>query len=432
MKHTVEKIELAGGTFGLLIKIPTASVTNFYFSFRAGDYLSPKDKWDTAHLMEHLVLGANKKFRVPANYFKEFTKNGAYCNASTGDYDMAYEAECADFETERILDLLCLAIEAPLFGNLTYLAEKSNVKEELRSLDNDHFSKLSIGLARAMGFHDLNFAEREQQLKNIDLEDIKNHYKKTHTSSNLRFIVAGPIQKYKPAIIKRIKQLDLKVGNGRIDLVGDNLISLAKPLVQKNTAVNNIYYRWETVLDHALKPQEEYTWATLYGTLLGTLHSRIFGTARERGLVYGINYGKFRTKNNDTWWIGGQVLPENIEALFKLMAKELRAVARGQFSLQELKEAKQFVLGDFHRSVQTVGQLLSGYCNRLVFDDEVDEYDKVPERVKAITCQQIIKTARLSLDAKNPWGVGFYGATNKIDPDSLQKILGSAYIKQPK
>lgn len=432
MKHTVEKIELPGGMFGLLIKIPTATVTSFYFNFRAGDFLSPADKWDTAHILEHMVLGANRRYRIPSNYFKEFTKNGAYCNASTGYYDMSYEAECADFETERILDLLCLAIEAPLFSNQVFTAEKSNIKEELRSLNNDHFARLSIDLSNAMGFKDLGFAARERQLKNIDLADIKNHYKATHTASNLRFIIAGPVQKYKKALVKRISQLKLAQGNGRIELTGEQIKGLAKPIVEKSTMVDNIYYRWETVFDHVLKPQEEFAWAILFGTLLSTLHSRIFGMAREQGLVYSMSFGKYRTKNNDVWWIGGQVLPENIEALFKLIAKELKSVARGQFSLQELKDAKQYTLGDFKRSVQTVGQLLGGYCNRLTFDGTVEDYDKVPERIRAITCQQVIKNARLCLRSDNAWGVGFYGATNKIDSDALHKILAGAYIKQSK
>ncbi len=168
--------------------------------------------------MEHMLLGANKRFRSPNNFFKEFNKNGAYCNASTGDYDIVYEAECADFETDRILDLLCLAIEAPLFVKEAFVAEKSNIKDELRGLHNDHFSRLVIGLSKAMGYKELNFSEREKQLKNIHLDDIKDHYKRTHHTSNLRFIIAGPVSKHKPAITKRLQRLDLDGGKGRISL----------------------------------------------------------------------------------------------------------------------------------------------------------------------------------------------------------------------
>ena len=68
MKHSVELVELASGAKGLLIDIPDASVVSFDFNFRAGDYLSPKGKWDTAHIMEHLVLGANSRYKKSRDF----------------------------------------------------------------------------------------------------------------------------------------------------------------------------------------------------------------------------------------------------------------------------------------------------------------------------------------------------------------------------
>lgn len=427
MKHSVEQVELPSGALGLLVDVPDAAVMSYDFNFRAGDYLSPLDKWDTAHIMEHMVLGANKRYHKPSNYFKEFSKNGAYCNASTGTYHMGYEAECADFEAERILDLLCLAIEAPLFLKSVFEAEKSNVKEELRGLSNSHFSSLSLNLGEAMGLCEINFAHREKLLKNIQLDDIKKHYKNTHTMSNLRFIIAGQVQKYRTQIIKRVNQMDLARGDGRIALNLEIPKGLSRPLLIKNPTVNNIYYRWETFLDDVLDNEQEYASSALFGTLLGTLHSRIFGVAREHGLVYGINFGKYRTKTNHLWWIGGQVLPDNIDALFSLFAKELRAVADGDFTQREMKEAKQYALGTFHRSVQTVGQLLGGYYTRFAFDDEVEEYDKVPDYIAAVTRQQVIKMAQFSLSQDNLWGLGFYGAVDKINHEVLHKKLAAIY-----
>jgi hypothetical protein len=54
----------------------------------------------------------------------EFEKNGAYNNASTSSYDISYEAECADFEWDRILGLLLTAITKPLFLKEEFEAEE--------------------------------------------------------------------------------------------------------------------------------------------------------------------------------------------------------------------------------------------------------------------------------------------------------------------
>lgn len=99
-----------------MIDVPDATVMSFQVQFRAGNrYVLNKDIYETAHIMEHMAFGANEKFRSEHNYEQEFTKNGAYHNAYTSDYSMVYEAICADFEWDRILELQRLAITTPRF-----------------------------------------------------------------------------------------------------------------------------------------------------------------------------------------------------------------------------------------------------------------------------------------------------------------------------
>src|SRR6266481_5291414 len=101
MKHHVTEIELKNGAKGLLIDVPGATVMDFEFNFRAGEYLVDRTKWEVPHLMEHVLLGANEFIPKARTFQAEFEKNGAGNNASTGLYHITYEAECADFEWQR-------------------------------------------------------------------------------------------------------------------------------------------------------------------------------------------------------------------------------------------------------------------------------------------------------------------------------------------
>src|ERR1700749_5030762 len=56
MRHTVSELKLKNGIRGLLVHVPEASVMTFDINFRAGEYLVKPDKWETPHLMEHLLL----------------------------------------------------------------------------------------------------------------------------------------------------------------------------------------------------------------------------------------------------------------------------------------------------------------------------------------------------------------------------------------
>lgn len=427
MKHSVELVELRSGAKGLLIDVPYSTVVAFDFNFRAGDYLAPKNKWDTAHVMEHLVLGANAKYKKSKDYSREFCKNGAYNNASTGTYHMSYVAECAEFETERILDLLCIAIEKPLFLQEEFAAELANVREELKSRRNNHSTELSLVTGQAMGMLDLPYTEREKQLNNITLTDVQNHYKSTHTTPNLRFFIAGAVSQHRQVILKRLNNLSLPTTGNRLPLPKEHLVHVPEPITLHDSAVENIYYRWETAMNHVLSDDEDYSVSALQGTLMSTMHSRIFGTARERGLVYGINFGKYRTRDNHLWWIGGQVLPSNAEPLFKLISKELIAVARGEFTHQEMLEAQAYAIGNFQRSYQTVSSVLDTYIEQFIYDEKIEDFTAVPDKIKAVTADAVVQAARMCLMPNAPWSLSFYGAINQIDTKTLQAIVNGSY-----
>jgi predicted Zn-dependent peptidase len=132
LKHTVQEATLPTGAKGLIVHVPDTTVMSYTIHFRAGnDYVTDVSKHQTAHLMEHMAFGPNEKFASMEAFSQEFSRNGAYSNASTFDTNMHYYADCAQFEWERILDLQGLAITKPTFLPDILEAEKGNVREEL-------------------------------------------------------------------------------------------------------------------------------------------------------------------------------------------------------------------------------------------------------------------------------------------------------------
>src|SRR5436305_4640397 len=172
MKHTVSEITLKTGARGLLVHIPGASVMTFDINFRAGEYLVEPDKWEVPHLMEHVLLGANELIPKARDFQAELEKNGAYSNATTSVYDITYEAECADFEWDRVLGLMLVAITRPLFLPEEFKAEFGNVREELTARSNNHFRHLSLALREQYGFKVLTDRERIGLMSNVTVEDI--------------------------------------------------------------------------------------------------------------------------------------------------------------------------------------------------------------------------------------------------------------------
>ncbi|HET6925195.1 MAG TPA: pitrilysin family protein [Candidatus Saccharimonadales bacterium] len=409
MKHTVTEISLKNGAKGLLVHIPDASVMTFDLNFRAGEYLVDPKKWEVPHLMEHVLLGANELIPKARDFQAELEKNGAYSNATTGVYDITYEAECADFEWDRVLGLLLIAITKPLFLEEEFKAEFGNVQEEMVARANNHFRRLSLEMRRALGLIVRTDTERLELMGNVTVQDVREHYFATHHTQNLRFVIAGNLNRKRRAVVENLfENIELPQKGKRFPLPKEQPKSLRKPVYVHNDAVENMYFYIDTFMNRRMSDPETDALNLINTMLTETLYSKILGTARERGLVYGMSSGLSQTREASNWWFGAQVSDKNAQALFKIVIDELNKVMRGEIATSEIETTKQYALGRFQRSAQTVGGTANGYAGRYFFDDVIEDYYRIPERIKAVEKQQIVTIAR-QLFADKVWGFGVLG-----------------------
>lgn len=423
MKHTVSEVVLSNGARGLFVHIPDASVMTFEINFRAGEYLVARDKWETPHLMEHVLLGANELIPKARLFQAEFEKNGAYCNASTGTYDITYEAECAEFEWDRVADLLLKAISKPLFLEEEYTAEFGNVREELTARSNNHFRHLSLALREAYGFKVVTDQERLKLMDNVNLEDIRHHYASTHTTQNLRFVIAGKLPASRRTLLAAlIENMELPTGEKRMSLPPERPSPLKKPLYIHNESVDNLYFYIDTFMHRRMNDPESDALSLINTMLTETLYSRILGSAREQGLVYSMSSGFGQTKQSSNWWFGAQVMPKNAPKLFHIIIRELESVILEQIEESDVSTAKQYALGRYQRSGQTVSGTASGYSGRYFFDDVIDDYYQIPERIAAVTRDQIVEISR-AMFADRTWGLGSLGSSGEQFVENLHKQI---------
>jgi len=249
LKHKVSEVKLKNGARGLLVNVPSATVMNFDINFRAGEYLVKSEKFEVPHLMEHVLLGANKKFPKARDFQAELEKNGAYSNASTGIYEITYEAECADFEWDRVLDLMITAISKPLFLESEFQAEYGNVQEEMAQRSNNHYRRLSLEMRKHFGLIAKTDSERLKLMKNVKVDDVRRHYKKTHSTPNMRFIIAGNITPARhQKLVDMLEAIELPKEGERILLPDEMPKVVSEPAYVSNSSVENIYFNIDVIL----------------------------------------------------------------------------------------------------------------------------------------------------------------------------------------
>jgi predicted Zn-dependent peptidase len=404
----------------------------FDINFRAGEYLVEPEKWEVPHLMEHVVLGANELIPKARDFQAEIEKNGAYINATTSVYDITYETECADFEWSRVLGLLLAAITKPLFLEEEFQAEFGNVQEEMAARSNNHFRRLSLEMRRGLGLIAKTDAERLELMDNVTVDDVRDHYAHTHCTPNMRFVIAGNLSpRRRQNITNVLEAIELPTAGKRFVLPHERPRRLARPIYVPNDTVENLYFYIDTFTKHRLDDPEIDALNLANTMLTETLYSKILGSAREHGLVYGMNSGLSQTRDASNWWFGAQVSDKNAPPLMNIIIKELSKVLAGDISQDDIKATKQYSLGRFQRSAQTVGGTAAGYTGRYFFDDVIEDYYRVPERIRSVNKQRLVEVAA-AMFAENIWGLGILGNCGPEFVAQLQHQLSSLWETAPK
>ncbi len=427
MKHTTTEVRLKNGARGLLIDIPGATVMSFQFQFRAGNrYVKNTDIYETAHVMEHMAFGANAQFKSEHAYEAEFTKNGAYHNAYTSDLSMVYVADCADFEWERIFDLQRVAICQPKFNQTELEAEKGNVKSELTGYLNNHNRVLWPKIQQLLGESVYTFWQRLQTISTVSLKDIREHHKRTHTTDNMRFVIAGRLEGRKAAIMRNLEEWELPRGE-RFEVPKDELTSANPTLIRRKEA-SNLTFGWSMTLPRELSDEEAEAMACLDQILTGTMHSRIYGAARKKGLAYGMFSDTSVGFHDSSWDFGGQVNLETADGLFDIIVREVRAVMDGKITEDELDAAKSYALGRHQMGAQTVSQISNFYSGRYFGDGFLKDYEKVPDAIRRITLERMLATAR-EFVVHNTWVLAGVSSGEKEDIVAINEKLESLFNK---
>lgn len=407
MKHTVNELILKNGARGLVVDVPGAQVMSTQFHFRAGNrFVRDKSIYETAHIMEHMAFGANKRCKDAHEYEAEFTKNGAYHNAFTSDTSMVYEAECAKFEWDRILDLQRTAITQPLFLEDEFNSERGNVKSELTGYLNVPDRLLWPRMAQELGEDTLTFPERLALLNEIKHSDIKEHYKRTHVAGNMRFVVAGDFAGHQTKLEEMLNSWELPEGE-RLPIPVDELHSAGAFLIRRKDAPN-LTFGFSANVSRRLRDEEDNAMDFLNHILTGTLRSRILGRARRKGVVYGMFSDTSTFEHNSSWDFGAQANIDTVHQLIDIMVEEIASVLSGGVTEKEVEEAKSYALGRHQMGAQTVGRINNWYAGRYFFDGKIEDFVHQPDTINAVTKEQIVETAR-QFFAANRWSFGAYG-----------------------
>jgi len=398
------------------------------FQFRAGNrYAKSNDIEEVAHIMEHMAFGANARFKTEHAFESEFTKNGASHNAYTTDLWMVYDADCADFEWDRILDLQMLTICKPKFDAEALEGEKGNVRSELTNYLNDHHRILWPRVQQLIGEDTLTYRQALATIQNVTIKDVREHHRRTHTTSNMRFVIAGKLKGRKAEILRQLEGFELPEGE-RLEVPRDELHGAAPAVIRRKDATN-LTFGWSLVLPRPLTDEELDAMHALDHILTGTMHSRIFGAARQKGLAYSFWSHASSGKYDSAWDFSGQVNHDTAPALFDIITREIKYVLDSKLKEAEIDAAKSFALGRYQMGAQTVSQISGFYTGRYFADDFIKDYSTVPKMINNVSIECMVRIAREFIE-HNTWVLAAVSSGDRQEITELGDKLAVLFEKE--
>jgi predicted Zn-dependent peptidase len=241
------------------------------------------------------------------------------------------------------------------------------------------------------------------------------------------FVIAGKLKGRKSEIKRMLEDWELPEGE-RFEVPKDELTSGNPTLIRRKEA-SNLTFGLSMTMPRELTDEEAEAMNCLDQILTGTMHSRIYGAARKKGLAYGVFSDTSVGFHDSSWDFGGQVNLETSGALFDIIVREIKHVLDGKITEDELIAAKSYALGRYQMGAQTVAQISNFYTGRYFADGIVKDYEKVPDSIRKTTRECIIATAREFINS-NAWVLAGVSSGEKDEIVELNDKLVTLFEKK--
>lgn len=220
-----------------------------------------------------------------------------------------------------------------------------------------------------------------------------------------------------------------KLREGERFAVPRDELSSGNPTLIRRKEASNLTFGLTMMVPREISDEESDAMDALNHILTGTMHSRIYGAARSKGLAYGVFSDTTAGFHDSSWDFGGQVNIETAGALFDIIVREIKCVMDGNIKEAELEAAKSYALGRHQMGAQTAGQISNFYTNRYFADGVVKDYEKVPDAIRATTREMMVATAK-GFIAHSTWVLAGVSSGEKEDIVQLSDKLDTLFYHE--
>ena len=365
-------------------------IVDINVDFRAGSVKDTKQKSGLASLTNHMMVlgsgGVNEE-----DLANQFIDLGAQLNSSFDQDKSGFSVRTLTEKRSEAIDLLTLVLHKPNFDKDILEREKKRYIASISQSETMPGSIASKAFNKALyGEHPygLSSSGEVETIRKISKKDLHNFYKNNYFSNELSIVIVGDISR------KEAEELGNKISSGFTQSKIASPIPLVKEVKGQDIRISHPAKQAHLYYGAPIIKRGDPDFLTLYlGNYIlggGGFVSRLTQVIREdRGLAYSVYSYFMPFIEKGPFQIGVQTKKNQVDQAKKLIEKTVAEFIKDGPTSDELKRAKDFMIGGFPLKLDSNKSILEYVSMMAFYKYPLDYLDTFTKKIDKISAEEI-------------------------------------------
>jgi zinc protease len=389
-KVEIQHWELNNGARMYLIENHDLPIVDINVDFRAGSVKDTNQKSGLASLTNHMMVlgsgGVNEE-----DLANQFIDLGAQLNSSFDQDKSGFSLRTLTEKRNEAIDLLTLVLHKPNFDKKILEREKKRYVASIGQSQTMPGSIASKAFMNAL-YRDHPYAlpgsGEVETIKKISKKDLHNFYKNNYFSNELSIVIVGDISR------KEAEDLGNKISLGFTKSKIELPIPLVKDVKGQEIRISHPAKQAHLYYGAPIIKRGDPDFLTLYlGNYIlggGGFVSRLTQVIREdRGLAYSVYSYFMPFIEKGPFQIGVQTKKNQVDQAKKLIEKTVAEFIKDGPTSDELKRAKDFMIGGFPLKLDSNKSILEYVSMMAFYKYPLDYLDTFTKKIDKISAEEI-------------------------------------------
>ena len=398
----IDKFNLKNGLTVIGHRMPSLSSVSIGIWIGAGSRYESKKINGISHFLEHLLFKGTKK-RSCQQLTQAIEGIGGSFNGFTSEEATCYLVKVINKHTDVGFDILSDMVRNPLLKKEDVEKERKVIAQEIKmyeDLPSHYVHEIFDELLWPNHPLGRNIAGTLKSLSAIKRNDLLDYWKEYYQAKNVVLTIAGNYQKGK---VKELAAHYLsKLGKGKYQQ-----FSSAKEK-EKFPDIKILFKKTEQVhlclggRGFSRNHPDRYGIGLLATILGGNMSSRLFREVREkRSLAYDIRAESKQYHDTGAFVVSAGVAPEKTKETLRVILNELKKVKEEKVKEDELKRAKDFLLGQLLLGLEDSSTYMLWLGSQQLTEGKIRSLKEVKSKINRVNREDIKRIAQALFQRDN-------------------------------